>query len=108
MINKTMTALLERYETMCTLSQQMLEAARKEEWDHLVSIADARIAIADYLQLADDVSWQGAAAVRKADVINAMLAADHEIKIRTEAWMNQLQGMLASINTEKKLNKAYE
>lgn len=108
MTHPSANALLERYETMLTLSRHMLDAARKGEWDHLVSLVEERTAIADALQQSDQATWQGAQATRKAHLIAGILDADVEVKSLTEAWMKELHGMLGSISTEKKIKKAYE
>lgn len=104
----SMTSLLERYEKMHVLSCQMLGAAEKNEWDQLISLSETRMEVSTELEHADVITWHGQQAVRKAHLITSIMEVDAEIKTRTQTWMNELKGMLGSINTEKKLKKAYE
>lgn len=103
-----MTSLLERYEAMLMLSQAMLAAAQSEDWEQLVSTADARASTEAVLREQDHFAWQNEPARRKAEIIQEILAVDAKIKQLAGARLDALQGMLGSINTEMKLKKAYE
>lgn len=97
------------YEALWLLTQQMLEAARNEEWDSLIGLGQQRGALVDIMKGRDDVSAMTAIEQQQTgEIIHHILAADAEIRLGTEAWMGELQEMLGSISAEKKLHKAYE
>jgi flagellar protein FliT len=101
--------LLKRYDELLRLSQQMLAVARQSDWDRLVEIEKLRAVIADSLVKQDsEILWDASDAARKAQTIHAVLDADAEIKSLTALWMGELQALLGSIGSEKKLQKAYE
>lgn len=102
--------LLGRYAEMLRLTQQMLEVARLAEWDRLVEIERERAVIADHLMKLEEQGgeWTHVEQVKKAHLIRSILAADDEIKSLSQAWMGELQEILGSIDTGKKLSKAYQ
>lgn len=102
--------LLGRYAEMLSLTQQMLDVARLAEWDRLVEIEHERAVIADNLMKLEEGcdEWTQVEQVKKADLIRSILAADDEIKNLSQAWMGELQEILGSIDTGKKLSKAYQ
>lgn len=100
--------LLERYDEMWRLSQQMLEFARQGDWDRLIELEQSRAAIGESLAAREDESlWRPAEREKKRALIRSILDADTEIKALTQSWMGELQEILGSIDTEKKLHKAY-
>jgi flagellar protein FliT len=107
MINMNVSDLLDRYEAMWRLTQNMLTAAKQGDWDQLVGIEQTRAAIVEELKSKDKIAWQATEATKKETLIRAMMAADAEIKTLTESWMAKLQGNLGSMDAEKKLKKAY-
>lgn len=101
--------LLARYEDLQRLTQQMLETAQRGDWDHLTALEQERAAIVDQLARQEEKQiWGPAEGARKGDMIRAILEADAEIKALTEAWMGEVQEILGSIGTEKKLHTAYQ
>lgn len=101
--------LLERYAEMLRLTQQMLELAKRSEWDYLVESGHERAAIVeDLIKQEENGVWSQAEREKKGDLIRSILEADDEIKKLTQAWMGELQEILGSIGAEKKLSKAYE
>lgn len=94
---------------MLRLAQQMLDLAKQSGWDRLVEFELERAAIAETLIKHEEGSvWSQADQEKKADLIRSIIAADEEIKSLTQAWMGELQEILGSISTEKKLSKTYE
>ena len=101
--------LLARYEDLQRLTQQMLETAQRGEWDHLTALEQERAALVVLLDKQEEgTTWGPAEGAKKGDLIRAILEADAEIKALTEAWMGELQEILGSIGTEKKLHTAYK
>ena len=103
----TASELLDRYEAMWRLTQDMLAAARQANWDRLVEIEQTRTAIVGELKREDRILWQAEEGSKKEILIRAILAADTEIKALTESWMGELQGALGTIGAQQKLKKAY-
>lgn len=99
--------LLDRYEAMWRLTQDMLAAAKQANWDRLLELEQTRTAIVEQLKHEDKLQWQAAEASKKEALIHAILAADLETKLLTESWMGELNGVLGSRDTERKLKKAY-
>jgi flagellar protein FliT len=87
----------------------MLHAAQNGDWDALIESELKRKALVEGMMhenessLMDTVEQQ-----RIGETIRKILAADSEIKSLTQTWMGELQEILGSIGTEKKLSKAYE
>ncbi|HYD60981.1 MAG TPA: flagellar protein FliT [Noviherbaspirillum sp.] len=104
----TTAELLGRYTTMLSLSAQMLGAAKQGDWDRLVELEQQRSQIEASLTNDDKISWQGVYAAQKADLIHTILATDAQTRSLTQIWMNEMQGTLQSIGTERKVRKAYE
>ncbi|HJV88520.1 MAG TPA: flagellar protein FliT [Noviherbaspirillum sp.] len=104
----TRAAWLGRYEEMQRISQNMLDAARKGEWDRLVQLEQSRAGVEKDLRQGDQSAWDGKHAARKAELIRSILDADNETRRLTQAWMAEMQKSLKSISTGKKLKQAYE
>lgn len=87
----------------------MLCAAQNGEWDALIEGELKRSALVERMMAQNEPPATGATEQQKTgEIIKNILAADGEIKTLTEAWKGELQEILGSIGTEKKLNKAYE
>lgn len=101
--------LLKQYDAIWRLTQKMLEAARQEEWDQLIELEQARAAHIDAMMKQEsEILWTQEEQFQKGELIRKILAADEEIKTLTATWMGELQEMLGSIGTVKKLSKTYE
>lgn len=101
--------IISRYEQILAASAEMLVLARDSRWDDLVNLEIARreliqIVTAERTTRFDDVALQG----RKETLIRGILAADEEVKTLTAAWMSEMQGILSSVQAERKLTRAYE
>ncbi|MHB1292067.1 MAG: flagellar protein FliT [Sulfuricella sp.] len=97
------------YENLWLLTQQMLDTAQKGDWDALVESELKRNAWVERMRVQNESFITNTVEQQKVgDIIRRILAADSEIKTLTEAWKGELQEILGSIGTEKKLNKAYE
>ena len=69
------------YENLWLLTQQMLEAARNEEWDTLIGLEQQRGALAEVMKGRDGVSAMTAVEQQQAgEIIQHILAAAAEIR----------------------------
>lgn len=102
-------SILAAYENLWLLTRQMLDAAQNGDWDVLLEAELKRNTWVERLRLQNVSSITNTVDQKKAgEIIRHILAADSEIKTLTEAWKGELQEILGSIGTEKKLSKAYE
>lgn len=102
-------SILAAYENLWLLTRQMLDAAQNGDWDVLLEAELKRNAWVERMRLQNVSSIKNTVEQQKAgEIIRHILAADSEIKTLTEAWKGELQEILGSIGTEKKLSKAYE
>ena len=83
------------YESVAELTNQMLLAARNQDWDQLteleISCADYNEQIRDYVELEP---LTGQAQSRKLKSIKLILANDREIRDLMAPWMMKLNSML--------------
>lgn len=99
---------IDNYNSLSTLTSQMLVAATQGEWDQLIELEQqcsrqvAKIKQADDEPPPDEPSRQ-----RKIQLIRKILADDAQIRNRTEAWMGQLSNIMQSNKQEQRLNQAY-
>lgn len=101
--------MLAAYQNLWLLTRQMLDVARNGDWDALIESELKRNALVERMMGQNESSIMNTVEQQKAgEIIRKILAADTEIKTLTEAWKGELQEILGSIGTEKKLNKAYE
>lgn len=97
------------YENLWLLTRQMLDAAQNGDWDALIEGELKRNALVERMMAKNESSVMNAVEQQKTgEIIRHILAADGEIKTLTEAWKGELQEILGSVGTEKKLHKAYE
>jgi hypothetical protein len=102
-------ALLELYQSAAGITLRMLEAARREDWEALISGGDSQNSVMAELAAKDVFVWESEPLIKqKSELISTILSANQEIATLTRAWTGELDGLLASITTAKKLGKAYE
>lgn len=90
------------------LTERMLDAARKSDWDGLVQLEQERgRLIEDIGALEKDPTMARAHRDRKRALIQAIMGRDDEIRMLTQDWMRELREILASVNTEQRLSKTY-
>ena len=100
--------LISRLERILFESQAMLAAASDGRWDDLIEQEAARRdSIVEATHTLAPLSDQGLIE-RKQALIRQILVADEQIKTLTQAWMGELQGVLTSVQAERKLARAYE
>ena len=100
--------IMQRYEQALELTRAMLEAARKSDWDALVSLENERTAVVDQLRELDVNPTRDSEVLGpKRKVIRDIMECDEQIQILTQDWMRELREVLGSISAEQKLSRTY-
>ncbi|MBY0243297.1 MAG: flagellar protein FliT [Burkholderiaceae bacterium] len=96
------------YADMADLTEQMLEAATRSEWDQLVELEQRCAAHVRTLQSNEgQQALVGEQRERKVELIRKMLTADRKIRDITMPWMAQLSALINNTGTERRLANAY-
>lgn len=96
------------YETVAVITNQMLEAAKNGDWEHLAELESRCTSQVEIIKNDDSPPLlTGMVRERKVKIIQKILADDREIRNITEPWMAQLSLLMNSSGTERKLSKAY-
>lgn len=96
------------YETMGTISAQMVEAAAACDWDRLVALEKDCAGLAHHLESNDKAQpLAGEERERKAALIRQILANDAEVRRHTEPWMEQVRQYLGGGARERNVRRAY-
>jgi flagellar protein FliT len=91
-----MPSQIDTYQDMSALSAQMVEAASANDWNRLVALERAVVALRDTLTAAEDnagLSEQELAV--KAALIRRILDDDAEVRRHTEPWMEKLRHLFS-------------
>lgn len=99
--------IIATYESILTLTSQMLDAARQSDWDRLVEHEAKCKELVDRLRINPPAALEPEARKRKVEIIHRVLADDAEIRNLTEPWMARLQHLLSGTRQERKLRAAY-
>lgn len=105
--NMNSSELLKSYESMLRLSQDMLALATEGDWDRLVEAEHARSLVEADLKQKDVLAWSGDEAATKETLIRDIVSIDTQTKALVSSGLDELQGKLGSVGTEKRLQKAY-
>lgn len=100
--------LMEIYENVAVITDQMLNAAKSEDWDLLVELETHCSSHVKTLQMndtRDELTEE--MRQRKVHVIKKILADDKEIRALTEPWMAQLSQLMQSSQSSRLLTKTY-
>jgi len=90
------TVLLNYYEAIEQASQDMLEAARVGDWDHVVKLEGAcALLIAQLKRTAAERPLEAEEAVIKSRIMQRILVNDAEIRQLAEPWLEDLDQILA-------------
>lgn len=101
--------MLAVYTTAWDFTQRMLDAARTEAWDQLIEIGQQRDAqLSMVMQAAMPAITENAVASQMDKLLRNILAADQQIQRLTRNWMDEIQGVMSSVQVEQKLLKAYD
>ncbi|MDP2795710.1 MAG: flagellar protein FliT [Sulfurisoma sp.] len=100
---------IETYKEMSALSARMVEAARVQDWDALVSLEMTVSALRDSLIAGDDANATLSAADKalKAAIIQRVLNDDAEVRRHTEPWMEHVRQFLGNTNKRREVERAY-
>ncbi|MDP3088715.1 MAG: flagellar protein FliT [Methylotenera sp.] len=96
------------YETVAQLTNQMLAAAKQQDWDKLAEL-EMRCAehVENLKKIEDLLPLPTDARERKIASIKSILADDREIRNLVSPWMVRLNTLINSYHTESKLTRAY-
>lgn len=98
------------YESMSTVSAAMLDAARANDWDRLVTLEREMAALRDEIMRTTGASPEPldtTAAARKAELIAAMLEDDVEIRKHVEPWLASVRKLLSGAARDRAVRTAY-
>lgn len=99
--------IIATYETILNITEQMLKAAKSNDWDYLMALEEDCRTSVERLRAANPEPLSGEYQQRKVEIIHKVLSDDAEIRNITQPWMGHLQGLIGSIGQEKKLAQAY-
>jgi len=100
--------ILSLYESVSSLSGDMLAAAQAGEWDQLVELETRCASQVQVLRAGEAAATLNAERrARKVAMIRKILADDREIRDLTSPWMARLGAMLQSTGAERRLANAY-
>jgi flagellar protein FliT len=103
-----MASQIEIYQEMSTLSARMVEAARANDWENLISLEKSVVALRRVLAADDDNSRLSAREIDlKRTLIQRILDDDAEIRRHTEPWMEQVRQFLGGNTRRKQVESAY-
>jgi flagellar protein FliT len=101
-------AVLGLYEQVLALTRDMLDAARRSDWDALVQRERERALLVDRLREHDpDPARDPADRERKRAIILEIVQGDEQIQALTQDWMHELREVLGSLSTEQRLSRTY-
>lgn len=96
------------YESMNTLSAQMVEAATACNWDRLVELEQDCVGLARHLESnGEPIPLSETERARKRDLIRRILADDAEVRRHAEPWMEQVRQFLGGGARERSVRRAY-
>ncbi len=100
--------VLSVYEAMVDLTEQMLAAARSDDWDQLVALEQRCAAHVRTLKHSGPApAMLGPCRDKKIEIIKKLLSADRKICDLTMPWMLQLSALISSGNAKRRLAIAY-
>jgi flagellar protein FliT len=104
----TIQDVLSVYAAMADLTEQMVQAATRSDWDALVLLEQRYAAHVQTLRAQEPQQpMHGADRERKIELIRQMLNADRQIRDLTMPWMEQLSKLINSTGTERRVINAY-
>ena len=100
--------VLSLYESVADITDKILAAARKRDWEEMV-VLESRVAThVETLKSSEPpAALTGEKRLRKVQIIQKILADDRQIRDITEPWMAELARLMNSSHTERKLTQAY-
>lgn len=96
------------YESLATLTAQMIKAARQGEWDVLTMLEQQRSKLVTDMKAVDIATQLDPAnRQRKIALIENVMAQDAEIRTLVQAWMNEYELSMQSNAQELRLLRKY-
>jgi len=103
-----MTDTLSHYESVAAASGDMLEAARRQDWDALAEAERRCAAVIAVLRASDtEARLDETDRPRKAEIIRRVLAHDAEIRRLLDPRMHELERLLNAAGTRRRVDTAY-
>lgn len=100
--------LLIVYEKVAALTENMLNAARANDWELLAQLeSDCSLQVRTLKEFETPVALTSPLRERKICLIKKILADDKAIRDLTEPWMQQLSKLMQSSNTTRMLSNSY-
>jgi flagellar protein FliT len=100
--------VLSLYESVADITDKILAAARKRDWEEMVVLESRVASHVETLKIGEAPAvLTGEKRLRKVQIIQKILADDRQIRDITEPWMADLARLMKSSQTERKLNMAY-
>lgn len=106
--NGDATQMINAYTAILAITDQMLQAAKNNNWDELITLEHNCKRLASQLmeqpvrKVLSEVQQK-----KKIDLIQQILARDAEIRTITEPKMTHLQNILTSCDHKRKLKQTY-
>ena len=96
------------YSKVAEITQEMLLAARHEDWEKLVDLESRCAEQIETLKHNDDnETLSPSAREQKIDLIKKILSDDREIRDIVQPRLARLSAMISSAGNQRKLNHAY-
>ncbi|MFJ9452922.1 MULTISPECIES: flagellar protein FliT [unclassified Herbaspirillum] len=96
------------YESIADLTDQMLAAARKEDWALLTKLEADCAHVVDFLKRNElQVVLSDDRRDRKIEILKKILEDDRDIRKLTEPGLQKLSSLIQSTSTERKLANTY-
>ncbi len=103
-----MTDALVHYEAVAAASRDMLEAARSQDWEGLAEAERRCAAVIEVLKASDaEARLDGDQRQQKAEIIRRVLADDAEIRRLVDPRMRELERLLGTAGTRRRLDDTY-
>jgi flagellar protein FliT len=102
-----MSLLLEEYQRLSGITEQMRTAAAGGEWERLISLEQDCRRKVEAIKPRDGIPSSPAERAQKLALLKKILADDADIRNRTESWMEQLQRIMQSTRSEQRLRQTY-
>ena len=101
--------LIARYERLAQISSAMLATAQQRDWERLDALGVSFLETVDAIKTADlpPPTLSADQRLAKGHIIRQILANDRAIRDITEPWMRELQALMHSVGTQRKLQRAY-
>ena len=104
---RTSDDIVDTYETLGVITDQMLRAANDSDWDRLAELEKQCALHVRQLKDNEPQPLAGQQRVKKVDAIRRMLAADRQIRDLTTPWMARLSALINNTSTERRVARAY-